>query len=59
LFDDMSATSAWSRLAARVYAVAHPFRRRVLPGVATRRSAAREIDAKADDEVKVGAGTGD
>jgi HAE1 family hydrophobic/amphiphilic exporter-1 len=59
LFDDMSATSAWSRLAARAYAVAHPFRRRVLPGVATRRSASRDIDAKADDEVKVGAGTGD
>jgi HAE1 family hydrophobic/amphiphilic exporter-1 len=59
LFDDMSATSAWRGLAARVYAAAHPFRRRVLPGVVTRRSASREIDAKADDEVKVGAGTGD
>jgi len=59
LFDDMSATSAWSRLAARVYAVAHPFKRRILPGVVTRRSTSREIDAKADDEVKVGAGTGD
>jgi HAE1 family hydrophobic/amphiphilic exporter-1 len=59
LFDDMSATSAWGRLAARGYALAHPVRRRVLPGVAARRSTSREIDAKADEEVKVGAGTGD
>ncbi|MEK6303740.1 MAG: efflux RND transporter permease subunit [Acidobacteriota bacterium] len=59
LFDDMSATSAWRWLAARAYAMTHPFRRRVLPGVATRRSASREMDAKADEEVKVGAGTGD
>ena len=59
LFDDMSVTSGWSRLAARAYAVTHPFRRRVLPGIATRRSASREIETKADDKVKVGAGTGD
>ncbi|HWO03109.1 MAG TPA: efflux RND transporter permease subunit, partial [Blastocatellia bacterium] len=59
IFDDMSATAAWRRLAARDYSVRHPFRRRVLPGVATSRSKSREIDANADDEVKVGAGTGD
>jgi HAE1 family hydrophobic/amphiphilic exporter-1 len=59
LFDDMSETSAWKRLATRAYAVAHPFRRRVLPVVAARRTTSREMDAKADDEVKVGAGTGD
>jgi HAE1 family hydrophobic/amphiphilic exporter-1 len=59
LFDDMSETSAWRRLATRAYAVTHPFRRRVLPVAATRRSTSREMDAKADDEVKVGAGTGD
>ncbi|HSF23522.1 MAG TPA: efflux RND transporter permease subunit, partial [Blastocatellia bacterium] len=59
LFDDMSATAAWKWLAARAYAMTQPFRRRVSPGVATRRSASREMDAKADDKVKVGAGTGD
>jgi multidrug efflux pump subunit AcrB len=59
LFDDMSATSAWRRVAARAYAMTRPFRRRVLPGVATRRTASREIEAPEDDKVKVGAGTGD
>lgn len=58
LFDDMSAMSPLRRLAARAYEVTHPFRRRVLPGIATRRSASRGIDANADDEVKVGVDTG-
>jgi hydrophobic/amphiphilic exporter-1 (mainly G- bacteria), HAE1 family len=59
LFDDMGATSAWKRLAARAYAMTHPFRRRLLPGAPARSSSLREIDQEADDKVKVGAGTGD
>jgi hypothetical protein len=53
------ATSAWSSLAARGYAMTNSFRRRVLPGIAARRSPSREIDQEANDKVEVGAGTGD
>jgi hypothetical protein len=60
----MAATEAWRALASRIYAITHPFRRRVRSAV-SRKSVAAEIDsigreieaaAKADDKMKVGAG---
>jgi len=63
-FDDIGATEAWRSLASRVYAFTHPFRKRVGSAV-SRKQVAAEIDrigaeieakAKADDEMKVGAG---
>jgi HAE1 family hydrophobic/amphiphilic exporter-1 len=64
LFDDLGATSAWRALGSRVYALTHPFRRKLRPS-AHRDPISSEIDkigveirasAKADDEMKVGVG---
>ena len=64
LFDDIGATAAWRALGSRLYAITHPFRRRVR-AVVTNRRVSSEIDAigaeikasaKADDEMKVGVG---
>jgi HAE1 family hydrophobic/amphiphilic exporter-1 len=63
LLDDIGTTEAWRSLASRLYAMTHPFRKRVRAGDAQRVSS--EIDsigeeiqaaAKADDEMKVGVG---
>src|SRR5205807_103072 len=47
LFDDIGATAAWRRFAARVYALTHPFRRRVKSAVTGR-------TASNVDEIKTG-----
>jgi HAE1 family hydrophobic/amphiphilic exporter-1 len=63
LLDDIGTTSAWRSIASRVFAITHPFRKRVRSADAERVSS--EIDsigaeiqaaAKADDEMKVGVG---
>jgi hypothetical protein len=64
LFDDAGATEAWRSLATRIYAIAHPFRKRVRsivsgPSVnAEIDSIGREMEAtaKSDEKMKVGAG---
>ncbi|HJQ23262.1 MAG TPA: efflux RND transporter permease subunit [Blastocatellia bacterium] len=58
LFDDIGATAAWKRFAARVYAVTHPFRRRVQSAV-TRRSADGDHLQTDKDDFKARAGSGD
>ena len=59
IFDDISATHAWRSFAARVYAITHPFRRRVQSAV-TRRGAANANDLQpAKDDLKARAGSGD
>jgi HAE1 family hydrophobic/amphiphilic exporter-1 len=59
LFDDISATAAWRRFASRVYAITHPFRRRVQSAV-TRRAAGETSDLQqAKDDFKARAGGGD
>lgn len=64
LLDDVATTEAWRRLAIRVYALTHPFRKR-LRSLDAERRVSSEIDgieaeiqaaAKADDELKVGVG---
>ena len=64
LLDDLGSTEAWRSLASRLYALSHPFRRRVRPADAEKRVSS-EIDsigaeiqaaAKKDDEIKVGVG---
>ncbi|MEK6407231.1 MAG: efflux RND transporter permease subunit [Acidobacteriota bacterium] len=64
LLDDLGSTEAWRRLASRLYAITHPFRKRVNSAVA-QRGVSSEIDsigaeiqaaAKKDDEMKVGVG---
>jgi HAE1 family hydrophobic/amphiphilic exporter-1 len=64
LFDDLGATAAWRAFGARVYALTHPFRRRLRPA-AYRDPVSSEIDsigaeieaaAKADDKIEVGVG---
>ena len=64
LLDDVATTEAWRRLAIRIYALTHPFRKR-LRSVDAERRVSSEIDgieaeiqaaAKADDELKVGVG---
>ena len=63
LLDDVGTTAAWRSFAGRVYALTHPFRRRLRR--ADEKRVASEIDsigaeiqaaAKADDKIKVGAG---
>jgi HAE1 family hydrophobic/amphiphilic exporter-1 len=64
LFDDIGATEAWRSLANRIYAITHPFRKRVRSIVSPELVSAeidsigREIEAatKADEKMKVGAG---
>ena len=62
LFDDIGSTQAWSKLASRLYALTHPFRKRIR-ATDSQRQVSSEIDtigdeikaaAKADDEMKVG-----
>jgi len=65
LFDDIGTTEAWRSIANRVYALTHPFRRR-LRRAKPSGLASSDIDsiaggeirsvAKADDKMKVGAG---
>ena len=64
LLDDIGTTEAWRSLASRVYAITHPFRKRVR-SVVSRGSVSAEIDsigaeiqaaAKADDKMKAGVG---
>lgn len=64
LFDDLGTTQAWRSLASRLYALTHPFRKRIRAADA-QRQVSSEIDgigeeikaaAKADDEIKVGVG---
>jgi len=64
LFDDLGATAAWRAFGSRVYALTHPFRRKLRPST-QRDPISSEIDkigaeirasAKADDEMKVGVG---
>ena len=64
LFDDIGSTQAWSKLATRLYALTHPFRKRSR-ATDSQRQVSSEIDtigdeikaaAKADDEMKVGVG---
>ena len=64
LFDDIGSTHAWRRLASRLYAFTHPFRKRVRSADA-QHQVSSEIDsigeeikaaAKADGEIKVGVG---
>jgi len=64
LLDDIGTTEAWRSLASRLYALTHPFRKRVRPADAQKRVSS-EIDsigaeiqaaAKKDDEIKVGVG---
>ncbi|HJZ67417.1 MAG TPA: efflux RND transporter permease subunit, partial [Blastocatellia bacterium] len=65
LFDDIGTTEAWRSIANRVYALTHPFRRR-LRRAKPSGFASSDIDsiaggeirsvAKADDKMKVGAG---
>jgi HAE1 family hydrophobic/amphiphilic exporter-1 len=64
LLDDIGSTEAWRSLASRLYALTHPFRKRVRSADAQKRVSS-EIDgigaeikaaAKADDEMKVGVG---
>ncbi len=64
VFDDMAATEAWRSLASRIYAITHPFRKRV-QSVVSGASVSAEIDsigaeieaaARADDKMKAGAG---
>jgi HAE1 family hydrophobic/amphiphilic exporter-1 len=64
LLDDIGTTEAWRSLASRLYALTHPFRKRVRPADAQKRVTS-EIDsigaeiqtaAKKDDKVKVGVG---
>jgi hypothetical protein len=57
LFDDIGATAAWRRFAARLYAFRHPFRRRVQSAV-TRRAAASHLQTDKED-FKARAGSGD
>jgi CRISPR/Cas system-associated protein Cas7 (RAMP superfamily) len=60
----MGATAAWRSLASRLYAITHPFRKKVRSSAAQQRvsseidSIGREIQAsaKADDKMKVGVG---
>ena len=62
IFDDISASHQWSAFANRVYAITHPFRKRVKSAVARRRpveSTELEASAVAEDKLKVGAGSGD
>jgi HAE1 family hydrophobic/amphiphilic exporter-1 len=64
LLDDIGSTEAWRSLASRLYALTHPFRKRVRPADAQKRvtseidSIGEEIQAaaKKDDEIKVGVG---
>jgi HAE1 family hydrophobic/amphiphilic exporter-1 len=72
LFDDLAASARWQSLASRVRvmshpirAMTHPFRKKIL-SLVTRQSsemkpASKEIkaSAKAEEEIKVGAGSGD
>jgi HAE1 family hydrophobic/amphiphilic exporter-1 len=64
LLDDIGTTEAWRSLASRLYALTHPFRKRIRPANAEKRVTS-EIDsigaeiqaaAKKDDELKVGVG---
>jgi len=63
LFDDIGATQAWRSFGERLYAITHPFRKR-LRGASADREVSSEIDSigaeiratKADDEMKVGVG---
>ncbi|HKQ07334.1 MAG TPA: efflux RND transporter permease subunit [Blastocatellia bacterium] len=57
LFDDIGATAAWRRFAARLYAFRHPFRRRV-QSAAPRRAAASHLQTDKED-FKARAGSGD
>jgi hydrophobic/amphiphilic exporter-1 (mainly G- bacteria), HAE1 family len=59
LFDDISATHAWRAFAARVYAIAHPFRRRVQSAVKGRAAADVDDLEPAKDDLKARAGSGD
>ena len=65
LFDDIGSTQAWSKLATRLYALTHPFRKRIRAAADSQRQVSSEIDtigdeikaaAKADDEMKVRVG---
>ncbi|HKS42551.1 MAG TPA: efflux RND transporter permease subunit, partial [Blastocatellia bacterium] len=61
IFDDISATHQWNAFASRIYALTHPFRRRVKSAVARRRPVeATELEASAvaEDKLKA-AGSGD
>ena len=64
LFDDIGTTQAWRSLASRLYALTHPFRKRIR-AADSRRQVSSEIDsigeeihaaAKKDDKMKVGVG---
>ena len=64
LLDDIGTTATWRSMASRIYAITHPFRKRVRSAVSGGRVSS-EIDgigaeieaaAKADDEMKVGVG---
>jgi hypothetical protein len=64
LLDDLGATATWRSLASRIYALTHPFRKKVRPTEAASRITS-EIDkigdeikaaAKADDEMKISVG---
>src|SRR2546425_4735878 len=64
LFDDIGSTQAWSKLASRLYALTHPFRKKIR-AADSQRQVSSEIDtigdeikaaAKADDEMKVRVG---
>ena len=64
LFDDIGSTHAWRSIASRLYALTHPFRKRIRLAAA-QRDVSSEIDTigeeikaakKADDEMKVGVG---
>ena len=64
LLDDIGSTEAWRSLASRLYALSHPFRKRIRSADAQKRvsseidSIGAEIQAasKKDDEIKVGVG---
>lgn len=61
IFDDISATHQWSAFASRIYAITHPFRKRVKSAVGRRRPVeATELEASAvaEDKLKA-AGSGD
>jgi len=64
LLDDLGATATWRSLAGRIYALTHPFRKKLRPTKAAS-SISSEIDkigdeikaaAKADDEMKISVG---
>jgi HAE1 family hydrophobic/amphiphilic exporter-1 len=56
IFDDLTATHAWSAFANRIYALTHPFRKRGRRPVETTET---EATAIAEDKLKIGAGSGD